>query len=89
MIKLFEKFSNIDEVKDKIFIKAIETGELNLVKFFIKKGYNINADGAIFQATFYNDIFKYFLENKAEFETLNSEELLNRFSKQIKKEALN
>lgn len=70
MIKLFEKFSTVDDVKDALFIKAIETGELNLVKFFVKKGYNINADKAIFNATYYNDILKYFLENNADVEPL-------------------
>jgi hypothetical protein len=73
MIKLFEKFAGIDEVKDEIFITAVKTGELNLVKFFIKKGYNINADGAIYQATYYNNVLKYFLENNANIETLNDD----------------
>ena len=73
MIKLFEKFASIDEVKDEIFTKAVKTGELNLVKFFIKKGYNINADEAIYQATYYNDVLKYFLENNANVEPLNDD----------------
>lgn len=71
MIKLFEKFSDIKKVKDAILVKAIETEDLNLVKFFIKKGYDINADDAIYQATYNDDILKYFLENNAKVEVLN------------------
>jgi len=70
MIKLFEKFSSIKDVKDAIFVKAVETNELSFIKFFIKKGYDINADDAIYKATYDEDVLKYFLENKAKVESL-------------------
>jgi len=73
MIKLFEKFSNVEEVKDAIFVKAVETLDLNIITFFIKKGYDINADNALYRATYDEDIFKYFLKNNAEVEVLNND----------------
>ena len=71
MIKLFEKFESVGDVKDALFIKAIETDELNLVKFFFKKGYNLNSDDAVYTSTFNDNIFRFFLKNKADVKVLN------------------
>ena len=71
MIKLFEKFESVGDVKDALFIKAIETDELDLVKFFFKKGYNLNSDDAVYTSTFNDNIFRFFLKNKADVKVLN------------------
>jgi len=73
MIKLFEKFENISEVKDVIFLKAINTYDLNLIKFFVKKGYDINTQDAIYNATYSGDVLRYFLENGADVKDLNND----------------
>lgn len=54
MIKLFEKFKEIDEIKDIIFIKAIETDNTNVIDFFLNKGYDINS-GDVLTDSSYND----------------------------------
>jgi len=68
MIKLFEKYLNIKQVKEDIFIKAIDTDNKEVIEFFIKKGYDINGSGVLFAASFNEDIFKYFLEQKIDIE---------------------
>ena len=62
IIKLYEKYLNIKEVKAEIFIKAIDTNDKEIIEFFIKKGYDINGKGVLFASSFDEDIFRYFLE---------------------------
>lgn len=73
MIKLFEKFTNIKDVKDSIFLRAVGTDELNIVKFFVKKGYDINVEDALYEATDNDEIFRFLLKNGANVEALNSD----------------
>lgn len=73
MIKLFEKFTNIKEVKDSIFLRAVETDELDIVKFFVKKGYDINAEDVLYKATNDDDVFRFLLKNGANVKVLNSD----------------
>ena len=72
MIKLFEKFSNVEDVKESIFLKAVETYDINLINFFIKKGYDINSNGALYAATYDENVLKYFLKNNADVKILNN-----------------
>lgn len=63
MIKLFEKYNNIAEIKDMILFKAIGTDDIEVIDFFVGKGYKANDENDIFTTSLYNnDILKYFLE---------------------------
>lgn len=64
IIKLFEKYTDIKDVKEEIFIKAIDTENINVIKFFVNKGYDINGKNVLFTASFKDDVFRYFLEKK-------------------------
>jgi hypothetical protein len=72
MIKLFEKYNNVTEVKGEIFLKAIATGNLEIIEFFLKKGYDINSDDAIENASYNDKIFRYFLKKGADINKINS-----------------
>jgi len=61
MIKLYEKYISIKDVKDAILLKAVETGEVEVIDFFIKKGYDINADGVFIKSLNNESTFRYFL----------------------------
>ena len=62
MIKLFEKYNNIAEIKEMIFLKSIDTGEIYVIDFFVKKGYKADDDD-IFERVIYNiETLKYFLK---------------------------
>jgi len=52
MIKLFEKYNNIKEMKDLLFKKSVQTGEIKIVDFFLNKGYDINNEEALVQACY-------------------------------------
>lgn len=73
MIKLFENFANVKDVRDEIFLVAVKTLELDIIKFFVDEGYDINADGVLLEATYNIDIFKYFLENNVDVKVLNDD----------------
>jgi len=74
MIKIFEKYNDIKEVKNLIFLKAIENGDIEMVNFFIKKGADLNGEGILFEASFNDDIFRYLLKKGASVEeAINSE----------------
>jgi len=61
MIKLFEKYNNIAEIKNMLFLKAIDTDNIEVIDFFVKKGYKAN-DDEIFEKALYNiEVLKYFL----------------------------
>lgn len=61
MIKLYEKYVNVKEVKDAILLKAVDAGEVDVIDFFIKKGYDINADGVFINSLNNESSFRYFL----------------------------
>jgi len=64
LIKLYEKYIDIKDIKETLILKAIETDNVNMIDFFVKKGYDINFEEAILLSTFNNKIFRYFLKNK-------------------------
>ena len=89
IIKLYEKFiteaaasDDIDEVKDIILIKAIDTEIVEIVEFFVNKGYNINGEQVLFTASFDDNMFRYFLENGADVKKLLEDDVY--FDKRIK-----
>ncbi len=62
MIKLFENYNNVAEVKEKILLKAIDTDKVDVIDFFVKKGYNADND-EVFEKAIYNaEVLEYFLE---------------------------
>jgi len=70
MIKLFESFTDIKEVKNNIFLKAIQTGEIDIIQFFLEKGYDINGDDFFSEAVCQKDeILRYLLEKGVEVES--------------------
>jgi ankyrin repeat protein len=77
MIKLFEKYNNVKEVKDEIFLKAIGTNDLEIIEFFLKKGYDINSDDAIENASYNDKVFRYFLKKGADINKINSYQQLH------------
>jgi len=75
MIKLFENFANVKEIKEVIFLKAVDTSDIYLIKFFLKKGYDINIDDALYKATYDDNTFRFFLKNKADVSVLDNNKL--------------
>lgn len=73
MLKLFEKFQELDDVKNEILLKAIDTNNLDVIKTFIKKGYNINGDDVLLNATYVDEIFRFFLNKGIDVETYKDE----------------
>jgi hypothetical protein len=81
MIKLFEKYNNIGDVKDMIFKKAVLTGKINIVDFFLKKGYDINTEDALLHATYDDDMFRFFLKKGVDLEAVKDDyDIKKRFS---------
>ena len=85
MIKLFEKFKDISDVKEEIFLKAVNTGDIEVVDSFIEKGYDINADKVLYRAGYANeDLFKHLIEKGSDIEKVtldyNFKELLRHDS---------
>lgn len=76
MIKLFEKYNDIKDVKDVIFVKAIDTYDLKVIEFFIKRGYNINSEDALRSASFDDKTFRYFLEKGADINKIQDDRRL-------------
>ena len=70
MIKIFEKFKDVSEIKDKIFIKAVSTDEKYIVDLFLDKGYDINTEDAILNTG--DKMFRYFLEKGANIDDLKN-----------------
>lgn len=62
MIKLFEKFSNVAEVKEVLLFKAIDTYDVDVIDFFIKKGYKADNNEIFEKALYSAEVLKYFLE---------------------------
>ena len=61
IIKLYEKFTDISEVKDILFLKAVETNNIEAMDFFVKKGYEINIDYVLITACHNDNSFRYLL----------------------------
>jgi len=72
MIKLFEKYTEISDVKEIILCNAINTIDLELVKFFVERGYNVNTNKVLFEATFTPEILKYLLGKKMDLNFVSS-----------------
>jgi hypothetical protein len=70
MIKLFEKFTDISDTKYEILESAISTDNVDIIKFFISKGYDINEPGIILEAAFYDNVFRFFLESGVDIENI-------------------
>ena len=65
IVKIFENFTeDVKDMKNMILRRAIETGELSVVKSFVKRGYDINGDDILDYSVENIDIFKYMLEKK-------------------------
>ena len=62
MIRIFERYNQISDVKDIIFATAIETANIELVKFFLKKNYNIYGKDILFLASYEPEIFDLFIK---------------------------
>lgn len=62
MIKLFEKYNNIAEVKDVLLFKAIDTYDVDVIDFFMKKGYKADNNEIFEKALYSAEVLKYFLE---------------------------
>jgi hypothetical protein len=62
-IKIFEKYLEVDDVKQEILNKAIETGEVEVLGFFINKGYDIDNISSIVKAMPIDNMLLYFLKN--------------------------
>lgn len=76
MIKLYENFTDVQEIKETIFRKAVDTNQIDIVKFFLKKGYNINSENAIVTASYYDDMFRFFLKKNANIDDLKHDDRL-------------
>lgn len=75
MIKLFEKYTELKDIKDMLILRAAYAENLDLVKFFVERGYNINADKLLDAATWESDIFKYLLEKGSDIEKIGNDRL--------------
>jgi hypothetical protein len=62
MIKLFENYNNVVEVKEMILLKAIDTDKIEVIDFFINKGYKADNDDIFIKAVYNKDLLEYFLE---------------------------
>lgn len=84
-VKLFEKYTtDIEEIKNIILLKAIDTYNIDVVDFFVKKGYDINGPNVLFYSIFNSDILKYFIDNGIE--VINSVDLTDySFKKELKR----
>ena len=72
-IKIFEKYLEVDEVKQEILNKAIETGDVDVLDFFINKGYDIDNEISIVKAMSIDDMLLYFLKNGINIEKYKDE----------------
>lgn len=70
MIKLFEDFSNIEDVKETLFNYAVETYNTDLVDFFLNRGYDIDTDDSLQLAMRNEKMFRHMLKNGADVDLL-------------------
>lgn len=62
MIKLFEKYKDLSEIKSIIFIKAVKTLNIDIINNFLEKGYDMNIDGVLYEACEADDVVEFFIE---------------------------
>lgn len=69
IVKIFEDYTDgIKDVKNIIFLKAVETYEIPIIKSFIERGYNINgSDEIIIEFSQDPKLFDFFLKNNGDF----------------------
>lgn len=82
MIRLYENFVDNTELKNMIFIKAVNTDKTDIVDFFLKKGYDINTEEALITATYDDNMFRFFLQKGANLDVLKNETRLEELSVQ-------
>lgn len=70
MIKLFEDFSNVEDVKETLFNYAVETYNTDLVDFFLNRGYDIDTDDSLQLAMKNDKMFRHMLKKGADVELL-------------------
>jgi len=63
MIKLFESFTDLEDTKFLLMLKAIDTDNPDIVDFFVKKGYDIDDVEIFLKATRNSDSLRYLLKN--------------------------
>ena len=83
MIKLYENFTDIKDIKQIIFLKAVDTCDIKIIEFFLKKGYDINIEDALAHAIGDYDVFRYFLKNGADVKENLDYHLKRRFESDI------
>jgi len=62
MIKLFEKYNDVKEVKELLLLKAIDTCDISAIDFFVKKGYKADNNDIFEKAIDDDDVLIYFLK---------------------------
>ena len=60
-LKMYEKYLELDDIKNKILLEAIGTDNLDIINFFVNKGYDINGDDVLLSSSYNYDLFRYFL----------------------------
>jgi hypothetical protein len=75
MIKLFEKYRDLDDVKGIIFHYAVKTLDLDTVEFFVNKGYDINSDTEkiFYEGSYDKYLLKYLLDKGLKIEDMQIE----------------
>jgi len=61
-LALFEKYKDIQELKQIILIKAVETHEIPVIEFFIQRGYNFDYLEVLIEMCEDEELLKYFLD---------------------------
>lgn len=64
MIKLYEKWTKIealDDIKNTIMLRAVESNNVDVIDFFVKKKYNYDNDNIIETTMYNNNSLRYFL----------------------------
>lgn len=61
-LNLYEAYKNLDDVKNIILSEAIGTDDIEVIDFFVKRGYDINGENVFYDASFSDNVFRYLLE---------------------------
>jgi hypothetical protein len=61
-LALFEGFNNVDEVKDIIIQKALNTLNIDVIDFFVKRNYDFDNVTTLLEMCFDPKLFKYFID---------------------------
>lgn len=86
LVKLFEDFTEgVTDIRNTIFLEAVKTGDVDIVKSFIKRGYDVNGTDDITVQFIYDiDLFKLFLENKGDVKESMENHTFKRLMKDLK-----